>query len=219
MLDPRSCKRLIVYGGSFDPPHRGHVELPFQAVEAAGADGVLYVPAGHPPHKISGPVAEAHHRLQMLRLALSDRHDAAISTYELETPGKGYTVDTLEHLRRELGDSVELRLLIGADMAAMFDQWHRPDRVVELAEPLVMVRRPYNLSEIAAKLGDERWVSRIVPVPAIDISSTQIRQAISQDRWDDPALTGNVHPRVLAYIRDHNLYRRLNPSFDLSDSQ
>lgn len=174
-----------------------------------GADGVLYVPAAHPPHKMAGPVVQGRHRLAMLRLALGERDDAAISTFELDTPGtpgKGYTVDTLEHLRREL-PGVELRLLIGADMAAMFDQWHQPDRLIELAEPLVMMRAPYDPHALAAKLGDERWAGRVVPVEPIDISSTEIRAAIREGRWDAPVVTDNLHPAVLRYIREHGLYR------------
>lgn len=205
MLDPRTCKRLVVYGGTFDPPHRGHVELPFAAARAVAADGVLYVPAGQPPHKPDHPVTGAHHRLAMLQLALGDRPDAAIVTYELDNPGVSYTVKTLEHLRDTLGPGVELRLLIGADMASCFHQWKQPERIVELAEPLVMLREPYDKARLLQSLGPQ-WAGRFVGIPMIHVSSTELRQKLAERRYDDPRVTDLLPPSVLRYIRENHLY-------------
>lgn len=205
MLDPRHCESLLVYGGSFDPPHRGHVELPFAACKAAGADGVLYVPAGQPPHKPDRPITPAHHRLAMLKLALGHRPDAAISRYELDNPGPSYTVKTLEHLRDTLGARVRLRLLIGADMAACFGQWKQPEKIIELAEPLVMLREPYTEPELMAKLGPS-WSGRFVPVPRVDVSSTELRVHLAGRMDFAPAVVEHVHPDVARYIRQHRLY-------------
>jgi nicotinate-nucleotide adenylyltransferase len=212
MLDPQRCRTLLIYGGAFDPPHRGHVELPPRAAEQIHAHGVLYVPTGEPPHK-SPTAAPAEHRLAMLRLALGDRSDCAISTWEIEHAGPSYTVRTLEHLRQEL-PGVELRLLIGADMAASFyGKWKDPRRIIELAEPVVMLRPPYGDPEaMLTALPDDlpeperrAWRDRLVTLPTIEAASTDLRRALAAGRYDDPAVRERLPSAVLDYIRQHRL--------------
>lgn len=209
MSQPRQFKRLIVYGGSFDPPHRGHVALPFEAARLIGADGVMYVPAGQPPHKTSRVLTPAHHRLNMLRLALRERGDAIINTWEIEQPAgtPNYTVDTLEHLRMELGDAVELRLLIGADMAMIFDQWRRPDKIARLAEPLVMLRPPADVEQLLSRFPAgvrDLWRKRVIITSQLDISSTQLRHQLAYGHQIAPP--DAISPDVLSYIRENRLY-------------
>ncbi|MHB1157700.1 MAG: nicotinate (nicotinamide) nucleotide adenylyltransferase [Phycisphaerales bacterium] len=209
----RRYSRLIVYGGSFDPPHRAHVALPFEAAKQVGAAGVVYMPAGQPPHKQGRAITPAHHRLHMLRLALGGREDATICTWEMDRPPgqPNYTVDTLEHLRRELGEDVEMRLLIGADMALIFEQWREPGRIERLAEPLVMLRPPEDadglLSHFSAE-SRERWRGRIVVTSQLDISSTDLRHRLSHGLPLEPP--DALEPGVLAYIREQGLYSENN---------
>lgn len=214
MLDPTRCRRLLIYGGSFDPPHRAHVELPFHVARRIEADGVLFVPAGSPPHK-PGPIATSEHRLGMLRAALGDRDDAAISTYEIDHADQAsYTVNTLEHFRAELGGAVELRLLIGADMAAAFYRWKQPRRIIELAEPVVMMRPPLDAEAIVAQMPDaltdgERaaWRGRMVSCPQIDIASTALRELLAAGEYESDVVRRQLPGPVLEYIRSHGLYR------------
>lgn len=211
MLASKRYSRLIVYGGSFDPPHRAHIALPFEAAKQVGAASVMYVPAGQPPHKSGRTLTPAHHRLNMLRLALGERDDATICAWELDRPAgqPNYTVDTLEHLRRELGDGVEMRLLIGADMALIFEQWHQPERIERLAEPLVMLRPPEDAARLLAHFpveSRERWRDRIVVTSQMDISSTALRHCLSHGLPLDPP--DALEPGVLAYIREQGLYRK-----------
>jgi nicotinate-nucleotide adenylyltransferase len=209
MLDPRSCRRLVIYGGTFDPPHGAHTTLPFVAADRIDADGVMYVPGGQPPHK-SPEYAAAEHRLAMLRLALGDREDAAICTWELEQTGPTYTCRTLEHLRDELGLAVELRLLIGADMALIFDTWRHAEQVAAAAEPLVMLRPPYDRQRLLAELPADqrdRWADRLTDVPAIDVSSSALRQRLEAGQYDDRLVVEMLAPSVLDYIRCRELYR------------
>jgi len=200
-FDPRRTRLLLVYGGSFDPPHRAHVELPEQVGEQVGADGVLYVPAGRAPHKSDRSATDATHRLAMLRLALRDRPRTAVDARELDRDGPSYTVDTLKSLREDLGPAVELRLLIGADMAATFDTWHRAEEVFKRGQPLVMAR-PDQVPDLEQR---DRWRDRIVPVEPMPCSSTEIRNAL-RERPDDPLLREQLDPQVLDYIREHGLY-------------
>jgi nicotinate-nucleotide adenylyltransferase len=205
------AKHIILFGGSFDPPHVAHVSLPMAAREAVGADLVVYVPAAKAPHKLDKVQTDPIHRLAMLRLALQDIQHAALLTDELDRAADGrpsYTVDTLETIRNRLGADTLLRLLIGADQVRIFDKWREPKRVVELAEPLVMVRPPDMRDSLLASLRDEQarveWAPRLVDVPEVDISSTDIRERVAQGK----PVAGQVSPAVETYIREHGLYKR-----------
>jgi nicotinate-nucleotide adenylyltransferase len=211
MLDLRTCRRLLVYGGTFDPPHRAHVQLPREAAKRIGADGVLYIPAGQPPHKPSDDRTPGEHRLAMLQLALADVEDAAIDPRELERQGPSYTVNTLEALREELGDGVEMRLLIGADMARIFDKWYESKRVAELAEPVVMLRPPDRAENLVAWITDDPaeqavWRSRLVETPQIDVSSSMLRRRIAEAGVEDEMVKEMLAELVRRYIAEHGLY-------------
>ena len=218
----KDCNKIIVFGGSFDPPHLAHVRLPGVVMQAISADAVAYVPTGVQPLKRHQSQTSAHHRLAMLELALADIPTACVLTDEIDRAGlstdqdagdepsqvvPSYTVDTLEGLRQRLGPKVEMRLLIGGDNLRIFNRWHKPRRVIELAEPLVMVRSPDTREALLDSLPDgydpHEWDARLIEVPRIDVSSTQIRQLVSKDQ----PISRLVAPAVEAYIDEHKLYR------------
>lgn len=208
-MDLYAYKNLIVFGGSFDPPHVAHVELPRQVLRQTGADIVAYVPAAAAPLKDASRQSPAADRLAMLKAALADCDHALILTDEIDravNDKPSYTVDTLEALSRRLGDKVSLRLLIGIDQLVQFDRWRRAERVEELAEPLVMARPPLDIDVLTSSICDPRqrrqWGRRFVAVEAMDVSSTDIRRRIARGE----PITGLVHSEVEAYIHDHGLY-------------
>ncbi|MFN3166788.1 MAG: nicotinate (nicotinamide) nucleotide adenylyltransferase [Phycisphaeraceae bacterium] len=209
--DLTDYKRILLFGGSFDPPHRAHVELPQQAGRAIAADLIAYVPAGRAPHKLDQQQTDPRHRLAMLRLALQDRPGpipTAVLTDEIDRgPDQpSYTVDTLSAIRERLGPEVELRLLIGADQLRIFDQWRQPGRIVALAEPVVMVRPPdTRVTLLKALPADQRgaWRDRLIDIDVLDINSTEIRERLSVGRSVD----GLIAPSVAAYAAQHGLYR------------
>lgn len=199
-----------MFGGSFDPPHIGHVLLPQLVREAIGAKWIAYIPAGRAPHKLDKKQTLPAHRVDMLRLALAESKNTVVQLLEVQESRRdkpSYTVDTLEILRKDLPDNVKLRLLIGCDQVRIFDQWREPERIIALAEPLVMVRPPDTRESLLASLADddarEQWKPRLVDVPAMDISSTDIRQLIAENK----AITGLVHPDVEKFIHEQGLYR------------
>lgn len=179
-------------------------------MQIVDADRVIYVPAGRSPFKLDMPPAAAHHRLAMLRLALYGAPWTMILTDELDRDherGPSYTVDTLESLRRRMGDHVEMRLLIGSDQLPSFDRWKKPGRIVALAEPLVMMRPPATSQSLKSLLppgtDPNIWINRLVETPMMDISSTQARAAAEEGR----SLQDFVIDGVERYIRKHQLYR------------
>jgi len=209
-------RQVIVFGGSFDPPHRAHVELPRLVREAIGADVVLYVPAKRSPFKGSAPGASGDERMEMLRLAVGDDARSLVSAMELERgEGPSYTVETLRELAREFGPGVRLRLLMGADQAAEFHRWREPAEIMRLAEPVVMLRAPAESWEgLRGRLephwtpGEvEQWGRRVVRVPTMDVSATAVRELLASGA-DNGRLDRWMMPQVLRYVRERGLYRR-----------
>jgi len=187
------AQAIAVLGGTFDPVHNAHLAMARRALETLGVARVLWMPTGAPPYR-PAPVASGEHRLAMLRLAIAGEPRYAIDARELAPGHSGYTVDTLRSLRAELGEDTELVLLMGADQYARRHSWHRWDEVTRLARIAVFARpgAPAPADGV-----------RVVPMPPMAVSASAIRAAIA--RGED--VSGLVPPAVLAYIREHGLYR------------
>ncbi|RMH28243.1 MAG: nicotinate (nicotinamide) nucleotide adenylyltransferase [Planctomycetota bacterium] len=209
---PGDARLVLVYGGAFDPPHRGHVEPALAARDAVGADWIVYVPASAPPLRDAAPVASGADRMRMLRRALAGRDRASVCDAELARGGVSYTIDTLRLVRDRLPAGARLRLLIGADQARQFHNWRDADEILRLAEPVVMVRGGGpDAGDLARDLASrwpaeeaERWRGRVVPTPIVDASSSAVREALA--RGDDAALGSMLATPVLEYIRERGLY-------------
>ena len=202
-------QRLLIFGGTFDPPHVAHVALPPLVARRLGCPRILYVPAAVNPFKTDHDLTPAAHRLAMLRLALDRVPDAEISSIELDRPGPSYTVDTLEALRGQLEPETELYLLIGSDQALVFEKWKRWQRILELATLAVMVRPPLDEARYRRRLEEtysarqaHRWLAWTADVPYLDICATELRHHLAEGR----DVRGLLQPAVLAYIREHGLY-------------
>lgn len=214
-MNLKTHKHVLLYGGTFDPPHIAHTQLPEAARLAIGADAIAYIPSGNQPLKQHSELTPAHHRLAMLRLALQDHPNAHILSVEIDRaatdPTPTYTVDTILALRKQLHPDAKLRLLIGADNLKIFNQWKQPQRIIELAEPLVMLRPPDTaqdlLNSLPAGYSTKDWSPRIVELPQIDASSSQIRQLIAQGQ----PISHLVPSVVEDYIHEHRLYQRQSP--------
>ncbi|MEM8783506.1 MAG: nicotinate (nicotinamide) nucleotide adenylyltransferase [Planctomycetota bacterium] len=203
----------LIYGGTFDPPHAAHAALPVLAAEALGAAALVYVPAGRSPFKREHEQSAPHHRRRMLGLML----DAVRPTTGVELRiddgeikrGDGepsYTIDTARRLRRELGEGTPLRLLLGTDQFFSFEQWKEAQALAALAVPVVMARPPHGREQVERFLREQAPAylrgAVCVDVPAMDLSSTAVREAIRRGR----DVSGSVTPGVLRYAREHGLY-------------
>ncbi|MFG0292960.1 MAG: nicotinate (nicotinamide) nucleotide adenylyltransferase [Phycisphaerales bacterium JB050] len=192
------ARTILVFGGSFDPPHVGHRTLALSAREAIGADWLLLVPAAQSPHKDTPPLLTGDQRLELLRIAFEGDDRTSLCRMELDRRERrpkepSYTIDTLHTLRGFLPLDVRLRLIIGADQALSLHRWHEPRAVLALAEPVIMRREDADDAvALARQIGANwegmdaenvdaaSWQSRIVDVPLIEASSTEVRDLLAQ---------------------------------------
>ena len=187
--------RIGVFGGSFNPPHLGHLVVAERARETLLLDTVLWVPNRRPPHKAEPETSPAH-RLRMVELAVHGNPRFQASDVELRRAGLSFTVDTLNELSsRMLG---ELVLIVGMDSLAAFESWRRPDEILELAS-LGVYPRLGSPSRINPKLHSR---VELIDAPLIEISSTAIRERIKRGE----SVRYLLPDAVAEYVRAHSLY-------------
>lgn len=197
--------RIGIFGGSFNPPHLGHILAVREFQEKLSLDKILLIPAAIPPHKtLTKNTPSAEHRLQMCRLAVSDLPYAEVSDIELRREGKSYTADTIAQLR-EVYPSDELFLLMGTDMFLSFDTWYCPEKITAQAVLAVAHRSeddPKQLSECAARLQrDLNAASVFVENTFLPHSSTSVRAMLCFR-----AAESYLAPQVMKYIQNNGLY-------------
>jgi len=171
-------KRIALFGGTFDPPHHGHLVVAQDVVETLELDALYFVPAGMPPHKRDEPMSPARLRLEMVRAAVRDDLRLHASGIEVRREGPSYTVDTLRELEGRPG-SGRLFFVMGVDQFAELHTWKEPEAVARLAR-LVVITREGDDPESVDPGVDVPW--EFVPVTRIDISSTRIRQRVREGR-------------------------------------
>jgi nicotinate-nucleotide adenylyltransferase len=199
--------RVGVLGGTFDPPHLGHLILAQEAHQALELTQVLFVPAGEPWRKAGRELSARQQRLAMVERAVSSNSAFAVSTAEVDRPGPSYTAETMAQLRQQFGAETELFFIMGADSLADFPHWHQPLRILELARLAVAERSPLGnealdeaLPEELAEALRERVVWLSMPLIAISASAVRerVRQGLPIRYW--------VPEAVEEYIGRHGLY-------------
>ena len=197
-------ERIGIFGGTFNPPHIGHMRAAKCAMEHLKLDRLILIPTGISPHKEVSPGASAEDRLEMLRISAAQVPGSEVSELELRREGKSYTVDTVAQLRKEFPDD-ELVLLMGTDMFLSFDRWYRPEDIWKEATLGVFYRgdkkETESIAEQQKKLEALGAKVELCHNPVTEISSTDLRRMIVF-RCADPFLC----PGVGDYIRAHNLY-------------
>ncbi len=203
-----TVQRLGVMGGSFDPVHIAHLIVADMVREALHLDLVLFVPVASQPLKPDKPVASASHRLAMLYLAVEGNPYFSVSRVDVDRPGPSYTVDTMQHLRRQWGgpDDVQMWFILGSDSLSTFPQWRDPERILALTR-LAVVRRPGtepDMNLLQSRLPALANAADFVDAPLIQISSRDLRRRVAEGR----SIRYRVPEPVRHYIEAHNLYRR-----------
>lgn len=199
-----------ILGGTFDPPHIGHLWLATLAADRLNLGHVLLMPAARPPHKGRKTIGNAADRVMMTRLAISGDPGLDLSLVEMERPGPSFTVDSLAQLRTHLGDEVTLVLIMAADSFAEFESWRQPERVLELAEVAVGPRPGTALpkrAELRKRFGDAAARIHLLDGPSLDVSSSEIRARVAAGR----PIRYLVPRAVEELITARGLYRRRRP--------
>lgn len=197
--------RIGIYGGTFAPPHIGHVEAARAFMSQMKLDILYIIPAGIPPHKQIAADDDPRHRLRMCELAFSALDGVIVSDCEIRRGGKSYTVDTL---REFSSPEHRLFLLCGTDMMLTLDTWYQPEEIFRLCYP-IYIRREEDReldAKIVQKIGEysEKYgaIVRRVVAPPIVLSSTDVRRAVH----DGEDIAHMVPASVANYIRENGLY-------------
>lgn len=188
--------QIGIYGGTFDPPHKGHVTIAKQAMKQLGLDCVYFIPAYIPPHKQQRSSTSAHHRLKMLKSVFRKRKKFKVSPIELRRRGISYTVDTLNLFKKRFPKAV-LVLIIGADNLLQFNTWKSPKTILRLASLAVYKRKGFNLP---IKKTTPDFI--ILKGRMLLVSSTEIRNTIERGY----SIRNHVPNSVDRYIKQHSLY-------------
>lgn len=199
-------KRIAIYGGTFDPVHMAHLEIGRRVSQVFEIDQFLFVPARQAPHKQDREPTSGFHRYAMLALATQSEPNLYVSTFELDAPGRQYTVDTLTHFRSHFDESTELFFVMGADSWAEITTWREWEKLTTLANLIVVTRPGVNLQVTEPGPGSKKvFVSDAV---MMDVSATRVRAAARED--DEEHLNRLVPQEVANYIRKYGLYRNTN---------
>lgn len=188
-------KKIGIIGGTFDPPHFGHLIIAQEVLESFCLDEIWFMPSAIPPHKDREDILDANTRLELLKRAIADHPQFSVSTIELERSGKSYTYDTMKQLKERYPDTL-FYFLIGGDMIDSLHTWYEIEQLLELVQ-FIGLRRPGYVSK-------SRFSERIleIEVPQIDISSSLIRNRIRAGK----SIRYFVPEQVRTYIEMGNLY-------------
>jgi nicotinate-nucleotide adenylyltransferase len=198
-----------VFGGTFDPPHYGHLVIAEEARARLGLRRVIFLPTGQPPHKPDRVVTPVADRLAMVHLAIAGNPGFQLSRLDVDRPGPYFSADLLEMLQAELGPTADLHFIVGMDSLGDFLTWHDPARVLRAARLVAATRPGYTCDLSGMEDAIPGAASRIVllEAPALEISSTELQarvRACLPIRYQAP-------DAVARYIRQHGLYTKTEP--------
>ncbi len=199
-------KRIGILGGTFDPPHVGHLILAEYSAEALNLAHLFFVPAADPPHKQDEVKTPVHHRLAMLEQAIADNERFSLSRIDIDRPGPHYSADTVRIVNNQFPDG-DLYFIMGGDSFADLPAWHRPQEIVTRCKIAVM-RRPYDhiqpdMHEAVLPGLAQRAI--VIDAPLLEISSTDIAERLRRGR----SVRYLLPDAVLHYITQHALYQEV----------
>ena len=192
--------KVCLFGGTFDPPHLGHLIIAQTIFEAENFDQIVFVPAYQPPHKNGMKISPVDQRLEMLKRAIKENPNFIMSDLEIERKGLSYSIDTImEYKKQNNLNSNELFYLMGSDSLRQFKKWKDPKMIIDESRVIVAIRPGFRPSDIP------NWILakiQFASIPRIEISSTTIRE-----RWvNDKTIRYMVTESVWQYINKNKLY-------------
>ncbi|MBC7247817.1 MAG: nicotinate-nucleotide adenylyltransferase [Actinobacteria bacterium] len=203
-------KRIGVMGGTFDPIHYGHLVTAEEAREQFALDLVVFMPSGHPPHKEDRKNLDAESRYLMTVIATASHPGFQVSRLEINRPGPSYTIDTVREMHRIYGKNTGIFFITGADAVLEILTWKEPERILAECTLIAATRPGYDLSrleELLPGLGGDASSDgpgvRVMEIPALAISSTDIRRRVSEGR----SIRYLVPEGVREFIEKNGFYR------------
>ena len=199
-------KNCVIYGGTFDPPHLGHLFLAEAARREQNAEQVIFLPAGDPPHKKNKKITDAQDRFNMVKLAVKDNPYFNLSDFEIKQKGLSYTAKTLRYFKKE---GFDVSFIIGADSLDEIFSWKDPDYILSNSKLLVLPRKDYNIDNILTKDKYNDYLDNInkLTVGRIDFSSSQIRERVRLNK----RIKYMIPFEVEEYIVSKRLYLKSEP--------
>jgi len=207
LLAAKKIKRLGIMGGTFDPVHYGHLVTAETARAQFNFDKVIFVPSGYPPHKIGQKITEARHRYLMTVLAVTTNIFFEVSRIEIDRQGCSYAIDTVSQIKEKYGQEWEIYFITGADAVLEILTWKNIKTLIEMCTFVAATRPGFDLSVLDNKLEQISSLAKdkflTFEVPALSISSTDIRQRVASGKPIKYLLPESVE----RYIFTNNLYK------------
>jgi len=201
--------RIGIFGGTFSPPHLGHLLLAAEVKEKANLDRLIFMPCAIPPHKATADIPNGMHRLNMVNISIADNPDFEVSDMEIDAGGKSYTAKTLETLNGIFPDD-RLCFVVGSDSLCEMERWFCPDEIFRRAEIVVAIRGGMREAQMDAAISffRQKYNADITKVEAkaIEMSSSDVRERIKAGK----SVKYMVSDGVIEYIRTHRLYEGTN---------
>jgi nicotinate-nucleotide adenylyltransferase len=199
-------QQIGLFGGTFDPPHLGHLILASESYSQLHLDRLLWILTPEPPHKQEQPVTSTAHRLAMVNLAIQGNPTFELSRVELDRPGPHYTLDTVELIADQYPDA-DITPIIGGDSLRDLPKWNRPKELLQACHWVGVMRRPGEQENLDVLENDLPGISskiHYVDAPLLEIASREIRNRIA----DGKPFRYYLHPAVFEYIKEHHLYQQ-----------
>ncbi|RXG66095.1 nicotinate-nucleotide adenylyltransferase [Candidatus Atribacteria bacterium 1244-E10-H5-B2] len=195
-------KHLGIMGGVFDPIHYGHLFTAEEARVEFKLDKIIFVPCRKPAHKRENNISDSEHRYLMTDLATSNNQFFKVSKVELNRPGPSYSIDTVKEFLRKYNHGVEIFFITGADAFLEIDSWYKSEELVQLCQFVAVTRPGYDLNKLNQKF---KKIIKIMEIPALSISSTDIRRRVREEKSIKYLLPHEVEK----YIYKKGLYRKM----------
>ena len=188
-----------IFGGTFDPIHNGHMHIAYEALYRLRLDKVIFMPSGNPPHKLGKKLTDASLRYEMVKTAIKQEPCFEISDYEITKNALSYTYQTLQHFKNIEKNTVWY-FLTGVDCLMDINQWKNTDEIFKLATLIVFNRPGYNIEDIKKQKSEieNKYSNKIIflDIPLLDISSTNIRSSVKEDKNVSYLLPENVYSMI-----------------------
>lgn len=196
--------RIGFFGGTFDPPHNGHLMIALKAIEKLGLEEVNFAPTRLPPHKRDEEITPIKHRVEMVRLAIQGNPQFVLSYIDVDRDGPTYSVDSIRLLRDGWHESTEIYFLMGTDSLANILSWHKPGELIRMCKLAVFARPGFDtqMDKLETKLPGIRGQTVFINSTELDISATEIQRRVHTGE----SIKELVPEPVAKYIKANGLY-------------